>query len=242
MNIVIPIAGEDTFFVPEEYHFPKPLVEVAGLPMIQRTIENIRRTLTGRLIVLARAQDCRQHSLAEVLHFAGGPDTEILTLHNQTQGSAATCLLAITYVNGDSPLVISNGDQVIDVDLSAAVATFRAADLDAGVITFPSIHPRWSYVRCDDSGQIVEAAEKRVISRKAVAGFYYFRRGDDFVRAAMKMIMTGATTKGRYYIAPTLNQLILEGRRVGEYPIESDQYHSFYSPQKVREYENATRG
>jgi NDP-sugar pyrophosphorylase family protein len=237
MNIVIPIAAEDTFFVAEEYHFPKPLVEVAGLPMIQRTIESIRRTLKGRMIVLARAQDCRQHSLVEVLRFAGGPDTEVVPLRHPTQGSAATCLLAVNHLDGDTPLVISNGDQVIDIDLSQAVAAFQGADLDAGVITFPSIHPRWSYVRCDDSGRIVEAAEKRVISRKAVAGFYYFRRGEDFVRAAKNMILTGATTKDAYYIAPTLNQLILEGKRVGEYPIASDRYHSFYSPQKVREYE-----
>jgi NDP-sugar pyrophosphorylase family protein len=237
MNIVIPIAAVDTFFDAEEYHFPKPLVEVSGTPMIQRTIESIRQTLNGRLIVLARAQDCRQYSLSEVIRFSGGPNTHVLSLSQETQGSAATCLLAINFINNDEPLVICNGDQVVDVDLSSAITEFQKVDLDAGVITFPSLHPRWSYVRCDTNGKIIEAAEKRVISRKAIAGFYYFRRGADFVRAAMNMIIANVTVNERFFIAPALNQLILEGAKLGEYPIKAEQYHSFYSPQKVREYE-----
>ena len=53
--------------------------------------------------------------------------------------------------------------------------------MDGGVIVFDSVHPRWSFVRVDKAGFVIETAEKRPISRLATAGFYYFRRGADFV-------------------------------------------------------------
>lgn len=236
MNILIPIAAEDTFFAAEEFRFPKPLIEVAGKPMIQRTVENMR-AIGGRMIFIARAQDIRQYSLDNVLRLTGGPEVVIVPLRYPTQGAACSCLMAIDWIDNDEPLIIGNGDQVIDANLDEIVASMRDDGLDAGVITFPSVHPRWSYVRSDEHGTVQEAAEKRVISRRAVAGFYYFARGRDFVRAATQMIRQGGSVNGAYYIAPCLNQMILEGKRVGERGIGADRYHSFYSPQKLREYE-----
>ncbi|WP_448192913.1 glycosyltransferase family 2 protein [Azospirillum sp. sgz301742] len=237
MNILIPIAAEDTFFDAEEFRFPKPLIEVAGKPMIQRTVENLR-AIEGRMIFVARSQDIRQYSLDNVLRLVGGPEVVIVPLRYATQGAACSCLMAIEHIDNDEPLIICNGDQVIDANLGEIVASMQRDDLDAGVITFPSVHPRWSYVNSDESGLVVEAAEKRVISRRAVAGFYYFARGRDFVRVAMRMIAQGASVNDAYFISPTLNELILEGKRVGERRIGADRYHSFYSPQKLREYEN----
>ncbi|CAO3424187.1 glycosyltransferase family 2 protein [Azospirillum doebereinerae] len=238
MNILIPIAAEDTFFPVEEFRFPKPLIEVAGKPMIERVVENVR-AIGGRMIFVVRAQDVRQHSLDSVLRLIGGPEVVTVPLRYPTQGAACSCLMAIDWIDNDEPLIICNGDQVIDGDLNAIVASMRGDAVDAGVVTFPSVHPRWSYVNSDEQGRVFEAAEKRVISRRAVAGFYYFARGRDFVRAALAMIRQGASVNDAYYIAPSLNQLVLEGMRIGEYGIAADRYHSFYSPQKIREHERA---
>ena len=40
-----------------------------------------------------------------------------------------------------------------------------------------------------------------------------------------------------FIISATLNELILTGKSVGYYDIEQSQYHSFYSPDKVKEFE-----
>ena len=60
------------------------------------------------------------------------------------------------------------------------------------MVTFRSLHPRYSYMLVDDNGLIVEAAEKRPISRHATAGFYWYRRGADFVQSAQDMIRKDA--------------------------------------------------
>jgi len=84
---------------------------------------------------------------------------------------------------------------------------------------------------------VTEAAEKRVLSRRAIAGFYYFRRGRDFVAAAQSSIMNSTSYEGPFYLSPTLNEVILKGSRVQYYDIPESKYHSLYSPSRVEAYE-----
>lgn len=237
MKILIPLAGGDGFFPREEFFFPKPLIEVAGKPMIEWAVENLRPLYDDPTFVFViREDDARRFSLAASLKLLASDRAEIVTLRAPTQGAACSALMAVDHIDTDEPLVIANGDQIVDVDLPAIVQRFRARKLDAGVVTFPSVHPRWSYVRGED-GAVREAAEKRVLSKRAIAGLYYFARGKDFVDAAKRMILQREETDGLYYIAPSLNQLILQGRQVGYHDIEAEQYHSFYSPSRLQEFE-----
>jgi dTDP-glucose pyrophosphorylase len=134
-------------------------------------------------------------------------------------------------------LVIANGDQVFATDVAEAVRDFRRRNLDAGTIVFDSVHPRWSFVKLDPEGLVVEAAEKRPLSRKATAGFYYFRRSRDFVEAAQAMIRKGASVNGSYYICPSFNEMILKGSRIGVFEIPREKYISLATPQAIEDYE-----
>ncbi len=131
--------------------------------------------------------------------------------------------------------MIANGDQIFHLDLSVVIQDFKKRNLDAGVICFDSVHPRWSYVRQDAEGRVIEAAEKRPLSRNAIAGFYYFAQGQDFIRLAMKHIEKGCEVNGQYFVAPVLNEYVLEDKIVGTYQIPNHQCRSFYSIQKIEE-------
>jgi dTDP-glucose pyrophosphorylase len=127
---------------------------------------------------------------------------------------------------------------VINHDLNEIFDCFEDKNIDAGVICFTSVHPKWSYVRLDENNKIVETAEKRPLSKNAIAGFYYFKHGSDFVQSAMKSIENDANVNGIYFTAPILNEMVLENKNLEIFKIDSNQYHSFYSPQKIKEYEN----
>ena len=144
--------------------------------------------------------------------------------------------MAVDYINNDTPLIIVNSDQIIDVDYKDVISRFENFDADAGVITFPSIHPRWSYIR-KQGGEVVEVAEKRPLSKDAIAGFYYFRKGSDFIESAKKAIIKDNCLNGKFYISASINEMILMGRRIAYYDIQKEKYHSFYSPEKIKEYE-----
>ena len=119
--------------------------------------------------MLRREETLRHHTdrVARLLC----PAVTVLDVANSTAGAACSALLAVEYIDNDEPLVITNGDQVILADLPAAVADFRQRQIDGGLIVFDGVHPRWSFVRCNADGFVVEAAEKRPISQLATAGF-----------------------------------------------------------------------
>lgn len=241
LNILVPLGGASVFFDLAEYIFPKPLIEIQGKPMIEMVIESLAAiSLEKKYIFVVKAVDCHKHCLHNVLQLITDNQCSIVKLDNETKGAACSALLAVDYIDSDEELLIVNGDQLIDYDLNKVIVEFRQQGVDAGIICFESVHPRWSFIRVDEQHNIVEAAEKVPISKNAIAGFYYFKHGADFVRAAMNSIEKGASVNGLYYIAPVLNELVLENKVLKPYYIDKQSYHSFYSPQKIKEFEMKT--
>jgi NDP-sugar pyrophosphorylase family protein len=238
MNILIPIAGEDKFFQSEEYFFPKPLVEVAGTPMIELCVGKLMAQFpAAHFIFVVQAEHCRRYSLDGMLRILTEGRCTIVPLDRATRGALCSALMAIDHISLEEPLAIANGDQIVDSDLAGLIADADARQQDAAVITFESLHPRWSFVRLTETALVCEAAEKRVISRNAIAGFYYYRTGKLFLNAALQALGSDSSVGGAYYISQTLNRLILDGCNIGAATIPAGNYHSFYSPQKVQEYE-----
>lgn len=234
INVLIPAMGNSMFF--ENYYFPKLILEVNGDTMIEKVIMNYDTMEDKHFIFVLNQKDCSEFHIDQSIHIITENQSSVIVLKNQTQGALCTCLMTVEMINNENPLVIANCDQIIDVNYKEVVQHFCKTGVDAGVITFPSIHPRWSYVRLEGE-EIVEAAEKRPISKHAIAGFYYFKHGSDFFEAAKKTILKKNAINGIYYISASLNEIILMGKKIGYYEINKDHYHSFYSPEKIHEYE-----
>ncbi len=239
MNLVIPIASNSKFFNIEEYGYPKPLIEIMGKPMIQHVIENLtRETEFKKIIFIVKQDECDKYHLDNTLSLLSPCKPEIVKLRSDTQGALCSVLLAIEYINHAEPLVISNADQVFDAGISYQLKDFVNSGLDAACLTFNSVHPRWSYVRVGSGNQVIETAEKRPISKHAIAGLYMYKSGLDFVKCGMSSIRHGSSVDGKYYISPVFNEYVLINKKVGHYEIANESYHTFYSPQKIEEYES----
>ena len=234
INIVIPLAGANPLFPIKDFPFSKHLVEIDGKPMIQLAIENLQKIKREtHFIFLVDAQDCKTYFLDNVLKLLTENEPTIIKVDNKTKGATCTTLLAIDHIDNDLPLIISNGDQIIKSDLNALVKYLET--FDVGVVSTPSVHPRWSYIRTDGK-LVVETAEKRPISKSAIAGLFYYNKGSYFVNSAMLTIKKEANYNDMYYISSTINELILDNKKVGYYEIPSEQYESFYSPERIMEY------
>lgn len=238
MQILIPISGHSAFFPKEEFYFPKPLIEIAGKPMIELVISQLQHQFSNaRFIFVVDRDDTRSFSLDRTLALLAGAGSHIVEKPGHTSGALCSCLLAVNTLDLDQPLIIANSDQIIEHDLSQSVATFMSNQAAAGVITFDSVHPRWSYIVDDGAGNVVQTFEKRVTSRHAIAGCYYFKTARTFIEAAKRVILNDVQTDGMYFISSSLNEIILGGGSVLHLPIHSRLYHSFYAPSKVAEFE-----
>lgn len=236
MIAIVPMAGGDAAFREQGYGYCKSLIEVGGKPLVEHVWENLRSLPADQFVFLVRKEDCQRFHLADVIRLLD-PRAVVVQVEEPTGGAACTVLLAIEQIAGADELVVTNGDQLIVGHFGSAVGQFRKRDLDGGTIVFDSVHPRWSFVLTDEDGLVIEAAEKRPLSRMATAGFYYFRRGADFIEAACAMVRKDAHVNGQFYVCPVFNEMILRGARIGVARIDRDAYLSLATPQNVEEYE-----
>ena len=239
MKLLVLMAGDSGAFEEAGHPYPKNLVEIDGLPLAQHVVEHLAPVIgacSRSVFLVGEAENLRFHT-GDVIRLMV-PDADIVTVPPLETGAACTALHAISLVGDDEPLLVVNGDQILDIDLLPVIQSFAERGLDGGVVTFDGVHPRWSYVRCDADGMVIEAAEKRPISRCATAGTYWFARGREFVDAVMSMIRKDASVGGRFYICPAYNELILRQQRVGTHHVTRDAYFHLSSPREVENYEH----
>jgi CTP:molybdopterin cytidylyltransferase MocA len=238
MRLVVLMAGDSGVFEVAGHKYPKNLVEIDGEPLVQRVVEGLQPLIerASHAVFLVREEENKRHHTDDVIRLLV-PDAEVTGVPVLESGAACTALHAIGHIDRDEPLVIFNGDQVLEADLGEITAGFESAGLDGGTVTFDAVHPRWSYVRLGDDGLVLEAAEKRPISRFATAGTYWYRRGGDFVDGAMAMIRKDASVDGAFYVCPVFNEMILRGLRIGTRHIDRDRYFSLSSLHGVNAYE-----
>ncbi|MFM0640351.1 glycosyltransferase family 2 protein [Paraburkholderia metrosideri] len=235
MNILILGAGvapiEST-----DGGYPLLLAEIDGTPLIERVLETAKTFSSGKIIVALRKSEMTRFHLGSVVTILH-PDANVISVNDGVKGAACTALLASPFLDTDDELLILNANQLVDVDLTHVVETFRNRQLDAGLITFTSVHPRYSYVRVGTNGEVTEAAEKRPISRFASAGVYWFADGRRFMSAAKAMIRKDANVDGSFYVTPVLNELILEQAFVGVHSIENSKYRPIKSERQLHHVE-----
>ncbi len=240
MNILFLLAGDSKAFEEQGYPYPKYLLEIDGKTLVQHVIEHVSISRPARHIYLVRKEEVERFHFESVLKLLT-PDSEVVEAEGLTRGAACTALLAVELIDNDVPLLIVNGDQVVDLSLDQVLDTFEKKGLDGGIVVFDSVHPRWSYVRLNDRGRVIEAAEKRPISRNATAGIYYFAKGCQFVAAAKEMIRKDASVGDSFYVCPVYNELLLNQGEVGVFQIPRESYHSLALPQSVQSYEEIIR-
>lgn len=239
IHIVVPMNGEGRQFSERGYTFPKPLVEVAGRPLIEIVVRNLTPAEPHRFVFVCRREHVDAFALGDVLGLVA-PGCSVVTTMKPTAGALCSVLLGLEYLPQDGELLIANADQCIDLPIDRFLAGARNGAWDGYVMTFPNTHPRWSYVRLEGD-QVVAVAEKQPISRHATAGLYYFRRGADFVNGAERMLLKNAAVNGEFYVAPVYNELILQHRRVGIFPIDAAQMHGLGTPEEVEQFQARLR-
>ena len=63
-------------------------------------------------------------------------------------------------------------------------------------------------------GYVTEVAEKKVISKNATVGVYYWKHGSDYVSSAEEMIRKNIRINNEFYVCPTYNEFLSKGKKV----------------------------
>lgn len=235
MNIIIGMAGAGSRFSQAGYTIPKPLCRAGNTTMIQTAVESL--DLDGRYIFVVQHQHLLDYPwLADHLKsFADNVD--IVTLDGVTEGAACSLLHAKELINNSDPLISINSDQVLHWNSKKFLEACKEEPDVSWVMTYPHNDIKHSFVRVNDAGLVIEAAEKVAISNIASVGLYHWSEGRLFVEGAEAMIANNERHNGEFYLAPIYNYTALN-YAVKPYAVEACNFTPIGTPEDLATYHN----
>jgi hypothetical protein len=218
--------------------YPLCLSEIDGASVLERIVNNTARITNTQYTFTFLETEAVQFHLEKIatLLVPGARTTQVPEL---SQGSACTALLAACQLDQAAELLIISANELVDLDFSKVIEDFRSRNLDAGTLTFRSIHPRYSYVRLNDEGLVIEASQRRPISFFATAGIFWFSKTAYFVEGAKNMIRKNAHIDGNYFVAPTFNELILKQQKIGIKELDTTKYFPLKTEHQIDQFEKS---
>jgi dTDP-glucose pyrophosphorylase len=223
------MAGKGARFKAVGFLQPKPMISIAGKPMIEWALNSLSDLNQPHSFIFIALEADLQNGLGKLLAGKG----EVISVPCVTQGAVNTTLLAEHLISSADPLVIANCDQYLDWSFKEFIDD--ADGFDGSVVVFKSKNPHHSYVQINDD-EIVKVREKEIISPLACGGVYFYRSGLDYIEGANKLIESNDRTNGEFYITPIFNKLIDMGKKLTYFEISDENKHMLGTPEEVKHF------
>jgi NDP-sugar pyrophosphorylase family protein len=242
---LLPMAGAGARFRVAGYAEPKPLVPVAGRPMVERALDSLPPA--SRWVAVCQAEHLRHSGLLPALR-GRGPDrsVETLAVDGLTAGQASTCLLARDMVDAGAPLFIAPCDTAFVYDEARWAALAANPEVDAVAWTFRN-HPhanrnpgQYGWVQAGAGGAVTGVSVKIPLSADprddpGITGAFWFRQARWFFEAAEALMAQDRRVNGEFYVDSVLGLLVEQGRQVRLFDVRH--YVCFGTPDDVRTFE-----
>lgn len=222
------MAGAGSRFEKDGYLKPKPLIDINGKTMIETVVENLPKSMMYFYIV--QKKHAEKYHL-DVLLKSITPNCEIIEVDGLTEGATSSVLMAKKFIDNHDSLIIMNSDNLIIFDYDDFIK--KSEKYDGSIISFIGDGDKWSYVKVNNSNLITEVAEKKVISKFATAGLYFWKQGSDFVKYSEKMIQKNIRTNGEFYVCPVYNEAIIDDRKIFNYLIDKNKMWGLGTPEDL---------
>ncbi|GAA3923555.1 sugar phosphate nucleotidyltransferase [Hymenobacter algoricola] len=208
MKIIVPMAGMGKRMRPHTLTVPKPLIPIAGKPIVQRLVEDIAKVCGEPVdevaFIIGRFGAEVEKSLIAIAESVGAKGT--IVYQDEPLGTAHAILCAKDSLSG--PLVVAFADTLFKADFildSSAAGTIWVQRVD---------DPKpFGVVKLDASGQITDFVEKpqEFVSDLAIIGIYYFQDGA-YLRDELQFLLDhDIKDKGEYQLTNALENMKNKG-------------------------------
>ncbi|MBZ0206284.1 MAG: NTP transferase domain-containing protein [Flavobacteriales bacterium] len=211
MKIIVPMAGMGKRMRPHTHTTAKPLLPIAGKPIVQRLVEDLAKVAGEPVEEVAFVTNPKFGAAVEeeLMAIAKGVGAKG-TIHHQTEalGTAHAILCARSALTGR--VIVAFADTLFRADMKLD------ADCD-GVIWVNKVEdPRaFGVVKLDDQGIITEFVEKppTFVSDLAIIGIYYFADGKRLREEMQYLIDNDIRDKGEYQLTNAMEHMKQKGAR-----------------------------
>lgn len=214
MNIVIPMAGRGSRLANWQENVPKPMIQVAGKPMVAWALESLEGLDASQVVMIILSEHEERFGMSNFLADLSETSIEFVFLNHITEGQLCTVLAARDWIDTNEDVLIASADTLVRSNLALDIR--QQGEDCRGLISVADLPGKhWSFARTNEDGQVVEVAEKLRISNHASTGLYYFRFGHELVSVGDEIILNREKTKGEYYVIPVYQKFIERGWKVG---------------------------
>jgi len=213
MKIIVPMAGRGSRLRPHSLTVPKPLIPVAGKPIVHRLVSDIAKVLGEPIeevaFVLGDPAFFGDEVVASLKELAEGLGAKA-SIYRQDQplGTGHAIMCAKDSLSG--PAVIAYADTLIRADFDLD----KSAD---SVIWVKQVDQPEAYgvVKLNDSQEIIELVEKpeQFVSDLAVIGIYYFKNVGQLKDELQLVLDNNIINGGEYQINDGIKQMMAKGMK-----------------------------
>jgi glucose-1-phosphate thymidylyltransferase len=241
MQIIIPMAGKGKRMRPHTLTTAKPLIPVAGKPIVQRLVEDITKVCGQKVneIAFVIGPDFGAEVEKELISVAESQGAKgSIYYQDKALGTAHAIMCAKDAIKGKT--VVAFADTLFKAD-------FVMDTEQEGVIWVQKIDdPRqFGVVKLDTNGVITDFVEKpaEFVSDLAIIGIYYFKDGDYLKSELQYLLDNNITEKGEFQLTNALENMKKKGTRftpgqVTEWLDCGNKAATIYTNQRVLEFDN----
>ncbi len=213
MKIVIPLAGYGTRLRPHTYTKPKPLINVAGKPVLGHLLDKIAGLpIDEYIFIVGYLGDQVEEYVKREYHIPAR-----FVEQSEMLGQSHAIWLARNFID-DQPTFVIFVDTLFEADLS----TLDAPGADAVIFVKEVPDPRsFGVVTLDKDHYITGFVEKpsTMENKLAVVGLYYFKQGKKLIDAIQQTMDSKTVTKGEYYLADAMDIMVRSGMKFRTEPV-----------------------
>lgn len=214
MKAVIPMAGYGKRLRPHTFSRPKPLINVAGQPMLKYLIDALEAELDidEYIFIVGYLGEQIKEWIDENYDFKA-----TYVVQDELIGQADAIYRAREHIDG--PTIILFSDTLFETDLDVVNRTDADAVIYAREVEDPR---RFGVVELNEEGRITRFIEKpdTTENKNAVIGLYYVREGKDLIAAIEEQMARNEMTKGEFYLADAFQIMIDDGADFRSEPVD----------------------
>jgi glucose-1-phosphate thymidylyltransferase len=216
MKVVIPVAGAGTRLRPHTYTQPKPLMPVAGKPIICFIIDRlVEAGITDFVFVIGYLGDKIRHFIDEAY-----PDLQTEFVYQEhREGSAHAIITAREAIEDEKEVFIAFGDTIFEADLKGMIENKNSC-IGVKKVNDPR---EFGVAECDENGLVTRLVEKPRIpkSNSAIVGLYKINDTAALLQAIDEMMEQNIRTVGEYQLTDALQRMVEKGAKIETVPVKN---------------------
>jgi len=237
------MSGKGERFLKDGFRFPKPLIKVAGKPIIAHVVDLFPKE-TNFLFICNEdhLNDVRYNMRETILKYC--PNGKIFSIRTHKKGPIHAILEIEKHINLNIKTIVNYCDFTCYWNWNHFKKKITDSSIDGAIPAYKGFHPHslsatnYAYIK-EKKMELLDIQEKQPFTKNklneyASSGTYYFRNGKIMIDAFRDVIKNNMNINGEYYVSLSYITNTFKSLKTIIYPIEY--FMQWGTPEDLKEY------